>query len=220
MRLIQRFTLGILLAITIAFPVTAQNAKILATVVAACGTPLVTYTSGQVQPALQDVNGNLCVNVDATISGTVTANQGTANTAANAWPITPVIAGAVNSATNGLYDNLLQGNAVLSATNGLFVTPTTAAIWAMTPAILSPLGYQQFSAFSTLQTLTVPATATTMLMECDGQNIRWRDDGTNPTASAGFPLLVGSTMSYKGSLSAFAFIPETSSATCNVSYYK
>ena len=36
------------------------------------------------------------------------------------WITTPWIAGAVNSATNGLYNNTLQGNAVLSATNGLY----------------------------------------------------------------------------------------------------
>jgi len=49
--------------------------------------------------------------------GTVT--QGTA-AASGPWIFTPWIAGAVNSATNGLYDNLLQGNAVISATNGLY----------------------------------------------------------------------------------------------------
>jgi hypothetical protein len=49
--------------------------------------------------------------------GTVT--QGTA-ASSGPWIFTPWIAGAVNSAMNGLYDNLLQGNAVISATNGLY----------------------------------------------------------------------------------------------------
>jgi hypothetical protein len=51
---------------------------------------------------------------------TVTANQGTANTAANTWPFFATVGGSAISATNGLYSNLLQGNAVLSATNGLY----------------------------------------------------------------------------------------------------
>jgi hypothetical protein len=62
-----------------------------------------------------------------TIAGSVTANQGTPNTDANAWPVTLVIGGALNSATNGTYTNLLQGNAVLSTTNPLFFTPATGA---------------------------------------------------------------------------------------------
>jgi hypothetical protein len=49
--------------------------------------------------------------------GTVT--QGPA-AGSGPWIVTPWIAGAVNSATNGLYTNLTQGNAVLSATNGLY----------------------------------------------------------------------------------------------------
>ncbi len=49
--------------------------------------------------------------------GTVT--QGTA-ASSGPWIFTPWIAGAVNSATNGTYSDILQGNAVLSATNGLF----------------------------------------------------------------------------------------------------
>jgi len=53
------------------------------------------------------------------VSGTVTATQGTA-AGSGPWIMTPWIAGAVNSATNGTYSNTLQGNAALSATNGLY----------------------------------------------------------------------------------------------------
>ena len=62
------------------------------------------------------------VGIDQTTPGTtnaVFANQGTA-AASGPWITTPWIAGAVNSATNCLYNNTLQGNAVLSATNGLY----------------------------------------------------------------------------------------------------
>ncbi len=49
--------------------------------------------------------------------GTVT--QGTA-ASSGPWIFTPWIAGVVNSATNGLFTDILQGNAVLGATNGLY----------------------------------------------------------------------------------------------------
>jgi len=60
--------------------------------------------------------------------GTVT--QGPA-ASSGPWIFTPWIAGAVNSATNGIYTNLLQGNAALSLTNPLFVAPSTAAAWTL-----------------------------------------------------------------------------------------
>jgi len=59
-----------------------------------------------------------------------TVAQGTA-ASSGPWIETPWIAGAVNSATNGIYTNLLQGNAALSLTNPLFVAPSTAAAWTL-----------------------------------------------------------------------------------------
>jgi len=74
---------------------------------------------------------SLCINgsgyavpcSSSTSIGTVT--QGTA-ASSGPWIFTPWIAGAVNSATNGLYVNLLQGNAVISGTNPLPIAETYA----------------------------------------------------------------------------------------------
>jgi hypothetical protein len=52
------------------------------------------------------------------VAGPVSLN--TTPTLANGNGVVPTIAGAVYSATNGEYANILQGNVVLSATNGLF----------------------------------------------------------------------------------------------------
>src|SRR5208282_1329285 len=90
--------------------------------------------------------------------GTVT--QGTA-AASGPWIFTPWIAGAVNSATNGLYDNLLQGNAVLSATNGLYsnLLQGNVALSLTNPLFAaSPIGPTVTNPTSTL-TLTSATTA-------------------------------------------------------------
>jgi hypothetical protein len=51
--------------------------------------------------------------------------QGTAGT--SAWPVAPWIGGIANSATNGLYINILQGNAVNASGNPIFVQLTAGA---------------------------------------------------------------------------------------------
>lgn len=81
------------------------------------------------------------------------------------------------------------------------------------------LGYQQITGLSTAKALTVPVGATMALVAPDTQNVRWRDDGTNPTASVGMPLVVGTTLNYDGDLNRIRFIETTASAVLNVSYY-
>jgi hypothetical protein len=49
--------------------------------------------------------------------------------------------------------------------------------------------------------------------------VRWRDDGTAPTASIGMPLAIGVSLSYDGDLKAIRFIEVLASANLNVSYY-
>jgi len=49
--------------------------------------------------------------------------------------------------------------------------------------------------------------------------VRWRDDGTAPTASVGMPLPAGTILSYDGDLSRIRFIETAASAALNISYY-
>tara|TARA_R110000868_G_scaffold195864_1_gene441671 strand:- start:552 stop:734 length:183 start_codon:yes stop_codon:yes gene_type:complete len=51
------------------------------------------------------------------------------------------------------------------------------------------------------------------------QGVRWRDDGTNPTASVGMPVAAGSYLNYDGDLKQIRFIQQTASAELNVSYF-
>jgi len=85
---------------------------------------------------------------------------------------------------------------------------------------LIPAGYQQITSLSAAAALTVPAFSRIALIRAEDQNVRWRDDGTDPTASVGQPLAVDEDILYTGDLSAIKFIEEAASAILNVSYYR
>ena len=81
------------------------------------------------------------------------------------------------------------------------------------------LGYQQITSLSASTALTVPVGATMALIVAETQAVRWRDDGTAPTASVGMPLAAGVTLQYDGDLHKIKFIEQTASAKINISYY-
>ena len=83
----------------------------------------------------------------------------------------------------------------------------------------SPLGYEQITGLSAVKSLTVPSGAVFAMIRADTQAVRWRDDGTNPTASVGVPLDADDTLNYEGDLSAIRFIEQTASAVLDVTYY-
>lgn len=87
----------------------------------------------------------------------------------------------------------------------------------------SPLlakGYQQLVAPDTATALTVPAGANRALIQCTAQNVRWRDDGTNPTTTVGMLLLATSDgLWFTGDVVAMRVISAVAGAVVNVSYY-
>lgn len=93
--------------------------------------------------------------------------------------------------------------------------------------ITSRYGYQQITSLSSSTALTVPTTdkqglsgvPTVAFITPENQAVRWRDDGTAPTASVGMPLAAGATLVYDGDLSLIRFIEQTASAKLNISYY-
>ena len=94
-------------------------------------------------------------------------------------------------------------------------------------AITTRLGYQQITDLSASVGLTVPVRdvnglsciPTIALITPETQGVRWRDDGTAPTASVGMPLAAGVTLQYDGDLSQIKFIQQTASAKLNITYY-
>lgn len=94
-------------------------------------------------------------------------------------------------------------------------------------AITSCLGYQQITSLSASAALTVPVVDANGLsvkpviaiITPEVAGIRWRDDGTDPTATVGMPLASGVTLQYDGDLTKIRFIQQTAGAIINISYY-
>jgi len=81
-------------------------------------------------------------------------------------------------------------------------------------------GHLQVTSLSTAVGLTVPSNATWALIECESQQVRWRDDGTDPTTTVGHVMSPGDILTYDGTkLSAIKFIEVAASAKLNVSFY-
>lgn len=98
-------------------------------------------------------------------------------------------------------------------------SPVLAREYLVTDGTLQPLGFQRITSLSAATVLTVPTGARLALLQCETQNVRWRDDGTDPTATVGALLRTGTDFWYSGKLSAMKFIETTASASLNVSYY-
>lgn len=82
-----------------------------------------------------------------------------------------------------------------------------------------PLGYEKLTV-DTARALNIPIGAAIILIIPEGQPVRWRDDGTNPTAVSGQPLAIGAELTYDSSaMSALRFIGETTGGSINVTYY-
>jgi hypothetical protein len=94
-------------------------------------------------------------------------------------------------------------------------------------SITTRLGYEQITSLSASTALTVPTVdvngtacrPTVAIIIPQTQTVRWRDDGTAPTASIGMPLAAGVTLQYDGDLTQIRFIEQTAGAVLNVSYY-
>lgn len=95
--------------------------------------------------------------------------------------------------------------------------------------VTSCLGYGQDTTLSTASNLPSiptkdPVTGlsvkpTIAMIIAETQSVRWRDDGTAPTASVGMLLPVNTPFIYDGDLNKIQFIETTASASLSVSYY-
>jgi hypothetical protein len=109
---------------------------------------------------------------------------------------------------------------LLTLIAGLVVT--TGALAQQPVAVWQALGFQQILAatVNTGASLTVPAGARMAQICADTQAVRWRDDGSAPTAAIGIILASGNCMIYSGPLNKIQFISQAAGANLNVSYYR
>lgn len=85
---------------------------------------------------------------------------------------------------------------------------------------LNSLGFQQITSLSSAAGLTIPDGTVRIVVHAETQNVRWRDDGTDPTASIGMILTTTGELSYNSaSLPRLKFIETAASAKINVTYY-
>jgi hypothetical protein len=92
------------------------------------------------------------------------------------------------------------------------------------PVGIKPLGFEQITVDNTEggKALTVPPNAVRALVGVEAQPLRWRDDGTAPTATVGFNVKADVNFELFGSQSLKAFRAIRTggtSATLNVVYY-
>ncbi len=91
-----------------------------------------------------------------------------------------------------------------------------------------PLGYCQITAAQLesavgLSSCTggIPLGATMVTLQAETADVRYRDDGTAPTASAGMLVVSGTSPSlYTGTLSTIRFIAASGSPVLNVAFYR
>jgi hypothetical protein len=91
-----------------------------------------------------------------------------------------------------------------------------------------PTGFAQYTTLSSAIALSatpttgivLPDNACRALIQPEAQAIRWRDDGTAPTAAIGLMIPVGIVLEYEGDLALFKMIEMVAGAKVNVSYYR
>lgn len=87
-------------------------------------------------------------------------------------------------------------------------------------------GHQQINDVSSAVGLTIPAANDTgnvdrALIQAIDQDVRWRDDGTDPTAAIGIRLAAGEDFWYIGKdLTTIKFIESAAGAELNIAYYQ
>ena len=83
---------------------------------------------------------------------------------------------------------------------------------------VEPAGYVQLSPSSAVGIST--GSGRLALIQVLDQNVRYRDDGTDPTTTVGVRIHAGESIWYTGDLRALRFIEETASAEINILVYK
>lgn len=86
-----------------------------------------------------------------------------------------------------------------------------------------PKGFQQLASLGSATAVPIPSGLENfdlgVIIQAEVANVRWRADGTNPTAAVGNLLARNAVLVYRGPLDKLKFIEETTGAKLNVSYF-
>lgn len=109
----------------------------------------------------------------------------------------------------------------------LLLAPLAAhATEVVVPGPMVPVGYCQLTATGTaalVSTCTggIPVGASVAYISVETANIRWRDDGTAPTTSAGMPIVAAAApFLYQGDLTKLQVIAVSGSPVVDLAFYK
>lgn len=85
-----------------------------------------------------------------------------------------------------------------------------------------PMGYEKLDPTAVVGiTAALAGKGNLALIQCETANVRFRDDGSNPTATDGILLLAGANYyEYRGDLSAIRFLEVAINAVVHVSVYR
>ena len=86
-------------------------------------------------------------------------------------------------------------------------------------ANIEPAGYRKITSLSSVKGVQI-GEGRVALIQALNQNIRYRDDGPDPTSSEGMVLFAGQSMWYTADLRTLRFIEETAGAEINILAYK
>lgn len=83
------------------------------------------------------------------------------------------------------------------------------------------LGYTQITNVSAAVGVgTIPAGSERVILQAETQNVRYRDDGTDPTSSTGFLLVTNTIYEFNiAQIARMKFIEATASAKLNIGFY-
>lgn len=99
-----------------------------------------------------------------------------------------------------------------------------AAVTITEPAPVVVLGYCQLSVTAAVLISTcsggIPGGATMAYITPETAAIRWRDDGTAPTTTVGYPVSAGNQLAYMGNLATLQVIAQSGTSTVNIAFYR
>lgn len=98
------------------------------------------------------------------------------------------------------------------------------AVTVVEPANVVVLGYCQLSVTTAVLVSTcsggIPGGATRAYVTPETAAIRWRDDGTAPTTTVGYPVAIGAQLIYYGNLPTLQVIAQSGTSTVNIAFYR